>query len=305
MAKDRRDIRALIEQIPFYSIWWTFRRLSMVFIGALIAALGYSMFQIPFQIVAGGVSGVGIIINHFTGLPEGILFLLLNIPIMILGYFHLGRWRFLLYTATAVVTFSVMADMFTYWLPQLLPKNRITDDMLLSGIYAGLVFGLGTGLIIRANGTIGGTTVIARIFQIKTGIPISQIYLYTDGLIIFASGLIFGWERALIALLTLFIGGIANDYIIEGPSFVRTAMIVTNYPDDVSRALMIGLNKGVSHWEIVGSYTGQKRSMVFCIIYRSQVQELKQVVAAVDENAFVVIEQAHQALGSGFISLRK
>jgi len=277
----------------------------MVFIGALIAALGYSMFQIPFQIVAGGVSGLGIIINHFTGLPEGVLFLLLNIPIMIVGYFHLGRWRFLLYTAIAVVTFSVAADVFTYWLPRLLPENRITNDMLLSGIYAGLVFGLGTGLIIRANGTIGGTTVIARIFQIKTGVPLSQIYLYTDGLIIFASGLIFGWEPALIALLTLFIGGMTNDYIIEGPSFVRTAMIVTNYPEDVSRALMIGLNKGVSHWEIVGSYTGQKRSMVFCILYRSQVQELKQIVAAVDEQAVVVIEQAHQALGSGFHALKK
>jgi uncharacterized membrane-anchored protein YitT (DUF2179 family) len=147
--------------------------------------------------------------------------------------------------------------------------------------------------------------VIGRIIQIKTVFPLSQAYLYTDGLIIFVSGIIFGWEIALHALLTLFVIGMASDFVIEGPSFVRTATIITDSPSDVTQALMFGLDRGASQWEITGSYTGKTRSMVFCTIYRSQVNELKQIVAAVDDDAFVVIGNAHQALGGGFMILKR
>jgi uncharacterized membrane-anchored protein YitT (DUF2179 family) len=303
--KTSRNIQVLIQQIPFYNIWWTTQRLLVVAAGAFIAALGYSIFQIPFNIAAGGVSGIGIIINHFTGLNEGTLFLIMNIPILIMGFFYLGRWKFLLYTIVSVLTFSITSDVLIIWLPQFLEQYPITNDMLLSAIYAGLVFGIGNGLIHRVGGTIGGTSVIGRIIQIKTGFPLSQAYLYTDGLIIFVSGIIFGWEIALHALLTLFVIGMASDFVIEGPSFVRTATIITDSPSDVTQALMFGLDRGASQWEITGSYTGKTRSMVFCTIYRSQVNELKQIVAAVDDDAFVVIGNAHQALGGGFMILKR
>lgn len=267
--KTSRNIQVLIQQIPFYNIWWTTQRLLVVAAGAFIAALGYSIFQIPFNIAAGGVSGIGIIINHFTGLNEGTLFLIMNIPILIMGFFYLGRWKFLLYTIVSVLTFSITSDVLIIWLPQFLEQYPITNDMLLSAIYAGLVFGIGNGLIHRVGGTIGGTSVIGRIIQIKTGFPLSQAYLYTDGLIIFVSGIIFGWEIALHALLTLFVIGMASDFVIEGPSFVRTATIITDSPSDVTQALMFGLDRGASQWEITGSYTGKTRSMVFCTIYLS------------------------------------
>ncbi len=302
---NQQSIRQMVRQIPFYTIGWTLRRGVLVVVGAVIAALGYAVFQVPFKLAAGGLSGIGIIVNHFTGWPVGTMFLVLNIPLMFLGFKYLGRWRFLSYTLVAVFTFSFASDLFVYWLPKVMESYPVTDDMLLSAIYAGITFGIGSGIIFRMDGTIGGTNITGRIIQIKTGLPLSQSYLYTDGAIIFVAGVVFGWESALHAMMTLFFAGIASDFVIEGPSFIRTATIVTDHPEAVTKALMHGLKRGASNWNVTGSYTGKSHAMVFCTIYRSQMTELKQLIAQVDQNAFVVIAHGHQALGLGFMRLGK
>jgi len=281
------------------------RRPAIIVLGAVVAAFGYSLFQVPFNLAAGGISGIGIIINHFTGWPVGTLYLVINIPLLALGYFYLGRWQFLIYTMLAVLIFSVAADLFIAFLPVVLARPSITADMLLSAIYGGLVSGIGVGIIYRAGGTVGGTGIVGRIIQQKTGIPLSQVYLYTDGIIILAAGFVFGWEIALHALLTLFLNGLASDFVLEGPSTVRTVMIVTDRPDELTQALMTGLNRGVSRWQVTGGYTSQTHSIILCIIYRPQVIEMKKIVASVDPAAFVVIGNAHQALGSGFLPLKR
>jgi uncharacterized membrane-anchored protein YitT (DUF2179 family) len=190
-------------------------------------------------------------------------------------------------------------------MPRILANFPMTSDMLLSSIYAGLITGIGSGLIYRAGGTIGGTSVITRIIQRKTGIPLSQLYLIVDGTIILLAVFTFGWEIALHAILVLMIGGIASDFALEGPSVVRTASIVTDQPRELADELMGRLHRGVSIWEITGGYTGQKRSMVFCTVNRAQIFELKQVVSDVNPDAFVVIGNAQQALGTGFQHVKR
>jgi uncharacterized membrane-anchored protein YitT (DUF2179 family) len=280
------------------------RNLLLLTIGTLVAALGFSLFQVPYNLAAGGIAGVSIFINYFTGWPVGMLTLILNVPLLVLGYFYLGRWPFVMRTALAVIIFSVATDLFILYLPGLVASYPLTDDILLSAVYAGLVGGIGGGLVYRSGSTIGGTGIIGRILQHKTGIPLSQIYLYTDGIIVLTAGAIFGWEVALYALLTLFLAGIASDYTLEGPSSVRTATIITNRGDTVSRALMEGLGRGSSQWQITGSYTGESHTMLTCTIYRPQVNDLKRIIAQVDPQAFVTIGVAHQALGAGFMRLK-
>jgi uncharacterized membrane-anchored protein YitT (DUF2179 family) len=279
------------------------QQLIFLTIGTLLASLGYSMFQVPYKIAAGGLGGVGIIINHFTGWPVGTMYLVMNIPLLVLGFFYLGRWRFVIYTTLAVFIFAISTDFFIATLPGLLQQYPITEDLLLSAVYGGLIGGIGGGLVYRAGATMGGTGIIGRIIQLKTGTPLSQIYLYTDGLIVLSAGVIFGWEIALYAMLTLFLAGIAADYTLEGPSNVRTATIVTNRPRAMSTALMHGLGRGLSEWEIRGSYTGQVHTMFTCTIYRPQVDDLKRIVAETDPHAFITIGVAHQAIGGGFIKL--
>ena len=187
------------------------RRLVLLLAGALISAAGFSLFQVPYNIAAGGVSGIAILINHFTGWPVSTLYLLMNVPLFVLGFFYLGRWRFFFSTALVVVIFSFATGWFNQNLPLLLATYPITDNVLLSAIWAGLVGGIGGGLVYWAGATLGGTAIVGRIIQVKTGLSLSQIYLFVDGAIVLAAGIIFGWETALYAMLTLLLSGLATD----------------------------------------------------------------------------------------------
>ena len=287
-------------------VWREISRTLLIIVGVTISTLAYTIFQVPYNIAAGGVSGIGIIVNHFTGWPIGVFYLVVNVPLLVLGFFQLGRWRFLINTVIAVLIFSTMTEVFLTYLPVYFDAWPITDNILLSAIYGGIVGGIGGGLIYRAGASMGGTGIIGRVLQMHTGMPLSQVYLWTDGTIVLVAGLVFGWETALYAMLTLFLGGLATDYVLEGPSAVRTATIITEsqHREKMASALIDGLGRGVSHWEITGGYTGQQRTMLLCTIYRPQVNDVKRIVANVDSKAFVIIGDAHQALGFGFVPLR-
>lgn len=289
----------------FGRVWRAVPTILILIIGALIAAFSYSLFLVPFNITSGGVGSISIIVNSFTGWNVGTLYLLMNIPLLILGFFQLGGWRFVGRTVLAVLVFSAAVNIFTTNLPQWLNHYPINDDILLNAIYGGILGGISGGLLYRTGGTLGGTSIISRILRRRSGIPMSQLFLYTDGLIILAGGLVFGWEIVLYGFLTLFLNGLATDYTMEGPSVVRTVTIITDRPEAVSQALIEDLHRGVSRWEITGMYTGQAHSMLMCTVYRSQVNAMRQAVVAADANAFVTIGTAHQALGEGFRPLKK
>jgi len=274
---------------------------GLTVLAGIICGLGFAIFQVPHNIAAGGVSGIGIIINHYTGFPVGTFYLVMNIPLLVLGYFHLGKWQFVTRTMLAVIVFSVSTDMFLSILPGVLDPYPVSGDVLLCSIYAGILAGVGGGLIHHTGATIGGTSIIGRILQIKTGIPLSQVYLYTDGVIILLAGVIFGWEVALYALLTLVLTGMLADYTLDGPGSVRVAHIVTRNPKPVSQVLMKELYRGVSSWNITGEYTGESRTMLMCTIFRPQVHDLKRIVAETDPDAFVTIASGYQAIGAGFM----
>lgn len=281
------------------------RQFTLLVVGVLLAAFAYAVFQVPFNIAAGGIGGLSIVVNHYTGLSVGMLYAVMNIPLLILGFFQLGRWGFLFKTVFCVALFSAATDYITLYFPLYAPQFPLTADLLLNTIYGGIVGGIGGGLIFRAGATMGGTGILGRVIQMRTGTPLSQVYLWTDGLIVITMGIVFGWEVSLYAMLALFLSGLASDYTLEGPSSIRTASIITNCPEEMTAGLMAGLDRGASRWEITGGYTGETRHMIFCTIFRPQVNDLKRIVGQIDEGAFVIIGEAHQALGSGFVPLRK
>ena len=285
-------------------LWYEVKRLFMLTLGALLCALGYVLFQVPHNLSGGGLSGLSIVVNHFTAWPVGLLFWLMNLPLLGLGYFYLGRWRFVTTTMIATSLFSLTTDFLLIQLPTMIDPFPITDDLLLNTIYGGVIGGIGGGFIFRAGSTLGGTGIVGRIIQLKTGLPLSQIYLLTDGLIILVIGVVFGWQLSLYAFLVLFINGLVSDYTLEGVSRTRTIMVVTNSPREISKALMEQLHRGATYWEVKGGYTGQKRYLVFCTIYRPQVNQVKRLVANIDPYAFLTIGLSHQALGKGFVPFR-
>lgn len=270
---------------------------SMISLGAVLSALGYVVFQLPFKIAAGGLSGLGIIVNELTGFPVGMFFLLFNIPLIFFGYFHLGKWRFVTSTAVAVTVFSIATDLFTLYLPGWTDVYPVTQDALLSAIYAGVLFGIGMGIIYRYGGTIGGSSIPARIIHNRTGFPMSQAYLFTDLAIILIAGFLFSLEKALLAVITLILVGIFSDFVLEGPSQMRTVLIITENPEPVRYALVNELRRGVSYWNVYGGYTHKERTLIYLTVLRSRIYDVKYIVSRIDPEAFMVVGVSQQTWG--------
>jgi uncharacterized membrane-anchored protein YitT (DUF2179 family) len=261
-------------------------------IGSAILAVNFDLFLAPFNIAPGGVSGSAIIIHEFIGWPKGMTMLILTLPMLVIGFFYLGRFRFLVRAFYVTLVYSLGVDGLVIILPA-----GVTNDLLLNSLYGGIVGGLGIGLIYRGGTTPAGTSVISRVIQLKTGIPNSQVYMLIDGGVILIAGLVFGWEMALYAFITLFTWGFVADYVLEGPSVVRTVFIVTDSPDEVSQVLMDRLGVGVTGWAGKGMYSKAEHTTLFSTVNRSDVNILKAIVSDADPKAFVVIAQGHQTKG--------
>ncbi len=285
----------LLQRLGGFASGW---RLLQTAIGTIISAIGVIVFLIPSQIAPGGVSGIAIILHEVIGTPVGIMTLIFNIPIQIFAYRVLGGSWLIISTIFSVVIFSASVDI----LPAFVSTHGVSENDLLNAIFGGIVGGIGSGLIYGAGATAGGTATLSRILQHRMGIPLSSAYLYTDTLIIGMAGLVFGWEAAMYAIVSLFISGMVADYVLEGPSVIRTVTIVTDYPQEVSKAILGQLGRGVTSWEGMGMFTDQPHTVLFVTIARPQVATLRHVVFAVDPKAFVVIGQGHVAYGRGFKS---
>jgi uncharacterized membrane-anchored protein YitT (DUF2179 family) len=278
------------------------RWLLLLFIGVTIQAFAYATFQVPFNLAAGGIGGLSLVVNHFTGLPVGVTYFVLNIPLFVLGFYNLGRWNFLGKTLLAVTLFSVLVDLFVWLLPQVIEPYPVSQIVLLNALYGAILGGVGGGLVYRSGASAGGTSILGRVVQVRTGIPLSQVFLVTDGAIVILMGIVFGWETSLYALLMLFLWGMAADYVLEGPSSVRTVTIVTQRPDEVTIALRERLGRTVTLWPVTGGFSGDTLQMLLCTVQRPQVSQLRQVILAADPEAFFVVGDAHHAVGGDFAS---
>jgi uncharacterized membrane-anchored protein YitT (DUF2179 family) len=285
-----KKLKSLVNEMDWSS---TLRGFFFLTIGSLIAAVNVNLFLAPSELAPGGVSGAAIILNKFTGWPIGLMMLGMNLPLLFVGFKYLGRFNFLFRTLYVVLLYSMGVDL----LAPLLPAGGVTDNLILNALYGGVVGGIGTGLIYRGQGTSGGTGVIGRVLQLKTGFPISQLYLFTDGGIVILAGWAFGWDKALFALVTLYVWGIVADQILEGPSVVRTAMIVTDHPKEVAEAVFERLRLGITAWPAKGMFTEEEHTVLFFAVSRPNVNALKSVVLDVDRQAFIVIAHGHQTVG--------
>lgn len=276
--------------------WQMLRDYLLIAVGALLQALALRLFLVPARLASGGVSGLSQILNYYTGFPVGLMIFIGNVPLFLLGWRFLGGRRFALRTAFAVVCVSFFTD----FLVLFLPPEGLTKDIVLNTLYGGIVSGIGFGLVYRGQGTSGGSDILARILNNWRGISISQSYMLTDALIMFLAGLSFSWENALYALVMLYISGIAAEVAMEGSNVVRVAWIITSNPEPVVREILESLERGVTILEGKGGYTRIGRTILYCVVTRSEIAQIKALVKEVDPQAFIVIGQANEVLGEGF-----
>jgi uncharacterized membrane-anchored protein YitT (DUF2179 family) len=288
----------------------TIRDYVLIVIAAILQALALRLFFIPADLASGGVSGVAQLVNHYTDWPIGLMILIGNIPLFLLGWRFLGGAHFALRTATAIVTYSLFTDLILrtpLFAPNGLGTTLINDlqgDLLLSSLYGAIIGGIGFGLVYRARGTSGGSDILARILNNWRGVSMTQSYLMVDTAVILGAGLVFGWKEALYAMIALYVSGLVAETTLEGGGTVRTAMIVTSEPKAVSERIIERLLRGVTVLEGTGAYTGAERPVLYVVISRAEVARLKAIVDEVDSRAFMVIGYAHEALGEGFRPLK-
>jgi uncharacterized membrane-anchored protein YitT (DUF2179 family) len=277
------------------------RDYSLILLGALAQALSMVLFYIPGKLAAGGVSGTAQIIHNYFPLPIGLMVLVMNIPLFVLGWRFLGGKRFLARTIFATVAYTTLLDL----LPFIIPQTGLTQDPVLNALYGGVIGGIGVGLVFRAQATSGGTDILARLLGQWRGIPISQSYLITDAVVVLVAGLAFNWELALYALVALYVSGLATEATLEGAGLIRTATIITTQPQIVADKIMSDLQRGVTMWPGVGMFSGQEQKILFVAVSRAELSQLKTIILEADPKAFVVIGQAHEALGEGFKPLKQ
>jgi len=288
--------------------WVNSRDYVLIIFGALIQAISLRIFFVPANLASGGVSGIAQLINHFTGWPIGMMVLIGNIPLFLLGWRFLGGRRFALRTAVAIFTYSLLTDLllkiplFTYY-SNILIKD-LKDDIFLNALYAAIISGIGYGLVYRARGTSGGSDILARILNKWRGVSMTQSYLMVDSAVILSAGFVFDWKHALYAMITVYVSGLVSETVLEGGGTVRTAMIVTTKPENISARVLEDLERGVTYLEGRGGFTGNSRPVLYCVVSRAEVATLKTIVNEIDPEAFMVIGVAHEALGEGFKPLK-
>ena len=219
-----------MKQHPFLPL---VRDYTLITIGVILQALSMVLFYIPGNLAAGGLSGIAQLIGNFTGWPIGTLYIVLNVPLLALGWRYLGGRRFLTRTVFAVLSYSSIMDVLTV----ILPKNGLTSDSILNALYGGVIGGIGVGLVLRGQGTTGGTDILVRLLNIWRGIPYSQTYITTDVAVVMVAGLSFGWTLALYAIVAMYVGGIAAEFAAEGVRTTRTILIITTNPQPVAQPL--------------------------------------------------------------------
>lgn len=273
----------------------TLRAWALIVVGCVIGGASFPMFLTPCQIAPGGLSGVAMIINHFTAWPVGVTSLVLNVPLFIVGYRSMGR-VFAFRSLVATILFSLSIDVVK------LPP--VTEDPMLGTIFGGVILGAGLGLILRGGATTGGTDMAARV--VHRYLPVISVGMFLfliDCLVVVAAGFCFDVMKALYALICIFLCGKVVDMVMLGLSKNKACFVITDEWEKISRRLLDEMERGVTHLSARGAYTGKERPVVLCVLPPQEVSRLKEIVRQEDERAFMFITEAHEALGEGFTAL--
>lgn len=270
------------------------REYGEILLGSVLIGIGVKNILDPAGMVTGGASGLAIILKEVCGCPLWLTNTLANIPLFIAAYFIMG-WTFIKRTlfATAVLTVSL------YLLPE---GNYIGDDLTLSAIFGGIIMGVGTGLVFLGGCTTGGTDMLAALIQRKLRhYTMAQIMQVLDGLIVLAGVSVFGIHAALYAMIAIFCLSKVTDGLLEGLKFSKQAYIISDAGPEIAKAIMERLGRGVTGLSAKGMYSLQDRPMLYCVVSKKEIVELKSIVAEIDPGAFLIVSDAREVFGEGFI----
>lgn len=257
-------------------------------IGILLAALALEVFLIPNRIIDGGITGISIILSFLTNIDLSIFIVIINIPFLLLGFKHLGK-NFLIQSFVAMVLFSLLLEAFKQ-------VNVVTSDVLLATVFGGILLGIGVGFVIRYGACLDGVETIAILINKKTSFSVGQVILLINLVIYMVAGILFGWDRALYSIMTYFITYKIIDIVSEGLDQAKAALIITNNSEKIAKSIYKKLGRTVTFIEGEGLISG-KKVVLYVVVTRIELRELKKIVEADDVSAFMTITDVSEVVG--------
>jgi uncharacterized membrane-anchored protein YitT (DUF2179 family) len=273
-------------------------------LGILITAYALDAFLIPNRIAAGGVSGLATVVFYalkdasLPVIPVGVTMLVVNVLLLAIGI-RLRGWRYGAKTIYGAVGLSIAIDVLA---PLITPLA--TKDPLLAVLWGGALSGIGMGMVFRVGGNTGGTDIVAQLLTKKISLGVGQLMLLVDACVLLVAALKFGPELALYGAIAVFVTTTTIDVVQEGLSTEKAAFIFSKMNEQIGAAILAELGRGATAFAARGVYTGEDRDVIFCVVSRRELDDLKNIVHTLDPEAFLVISDVHEALGEGFKEAR-
>lgn len=264
-----------------------------IMVGGLIFSIGINYFTIPNLLSEGGIIGLTLIAHYLFHWSPGVINFILNMILVLVGYKFFEK-RTIMYTLISIASSS-----FLLYITEDMGR-KLTNDTLLAAIFAGLLVGVGLGIIFRVGGTSGGTTILARVANQLWGLSIGKGMLIIDIIVVTGSIFIIGLEKAMYTFLAVYIGAKAIDLIVEGLDERVAVLIISNSPELVLHDITNNLSRGVTILEGRGGYTRTNKELLYIVINKQEIVKLKQIINHIDENAYVTVHAVHEMIGKGY-----
>ncbi len=283
-----------------YSRRSSFMNYIYLIVGTIFIAIAVNLVYEPMGMVTGGVTGIGIVIKYFTegliegGIPVWLTNVVLNIPLFLAGYLIKGV-KFIKQSLLG----SISLTLALYIIPVI---NIVDNEFFLASVFGGVITGIGMGMVISASGSTGGTDLLGLIihhFLPHQNVP--MIIGVIDGIIVLAGAIVFGVRTTLYAVVALYITAKFSDNILEGLKFAKAAYIISDYYEEIADIIMKELDRGVTGIYAEGMYTKSDKKMLYCVVTKKEITKLIQLVSQIDTKAFVIVSDAREVMGEGFI----
>ena len=293
----RKSIRKKEFMIKRMQFLYFLKDIILLAIGAYIISLGTNMFLLPYKMTTGGASGIATIMYYIANIPMGVTILIVNLPLFLFAIIKLGK-VFTIKTIISTVLLSVFLEVFKY--DQIIAKNSV--DLLIACIFGGLICGIGLSLTFKAGASSGGSDLLAQLIYKLTSVQsLSQVLLAIELVIISAVIVVFqDLNIGLYSIISMFISTKVIDIVFEGVNNTKVATIITKKTDAVVEPILTELKRGATITNSIGAHTGEENTTITCIITRSQIAKLKQIIRENDSNAILYIYTVNEAIGKGF-----
>ena len=268
----------------------------IITLGFILVSIAVQYFYVPAKIIGGGITGISMVINyHVPYLPIGMLMMAMNVFLFGVGFLLIGG------SFGAKTIYASFGSSGTMWFIETVMKpHSLTSDTLLSAIIGTLLLGLGLGIVFSQNASTGGTDIIAKILNKYFHLNMGKSMQAVDFLVVILGGVTFGVSTALYAVICVLLNGIVIDKVIEGFTSVKAVMVFSNNSENIKEYIISDIDRGCTVFQGEGGYTGNKSSVIYSVMDRTQLIKLRTYIKRNYSDSFIIVSEAHEVLGQGF-----